>query len=127
MAASRRWLWSGLTCTLLGAPGCSSAHLLSQVRALSQKVDELSRLQKEATLKQEDIENRVFLLSDQMESQKVAQFVRGDHRNLKDLVEVQETNGPREGSGSHPLFMRHRFRGNDKLLPFRNFAKQLKN
>ena len=57
--------------------GCASPLLDAKVRGLEKRVAELSAKNDESLHRQDDLENRVFLLSDQVESQKVAQVRRG--------------------------------------------------
>jgi tol-pal system protein YbgF len=68
---------AGLYAAPLFAPGCAAPALESKVRGLEKKVAELSMKNDESAHRQDDLENRVFLLSDQVESQKVAQARRG--------------------------------------------------
>ncbi len=61
-----------------GLTGCASSPLLeAKVRGLEKKLADLSTKNDEALHRQDDLENRVFLLSDQVESQKVAQSRKG--------------------------------------------------
>jgi tol-pal system protein YbgF len=67
------WVLGGALCL----SGCGGVQLEGRVRALSKQVAELSRLHKESLSRQEDLENRLLLLSDQIESLQVARGRRG--------------------------------------------------
>src|SRR5438874_9074015 len=94
-AAMRRWLLMGATFSL-GLSGCADALIKGRVRELNRQVEELSRRENEHQTQKEEMENRILLLSDQMESQRVAHTRRG----AVDLPVV--TLRPAEGSPAAP-------------------------
>src|SRR5262245_66027472 len=70
---------------LLGAlllGGCGSAATVAQLRDLRARLDASERARIEQGRKLEELDNRVFLLTDQVESQKVALAQRGGEPRL---------------------------------------------
>ncbi|HZS41277.1 MAG TPA: tol-pal system protein YbgF [Polyangia bacterium] len=59
-------------CSLLLAAGCAETQSTRDVAELTRRLDEAQRRQAQTEHKMEELEDRVFLLTDQVESQKVA-------------------------------------------------------
>jgi tol-pal system protein YbgF len=64
----------------LGAAGCGAAQHASELSDLKRRLDEAQRREASQQEKVDELENRVFLLTDQVESQKVAQSRRAAPR-----------------------------------------------
>jgi tol-pal system protein YbgF len=62
---------------VLGSAGCTNVALQARVKELSQQVSDLNQRHREALQRQEELENRVLLLTDQLETQTVATSRRG--------------------------------------------------
>ncbi|MCS6912873.1 MAG: tol-pal system protein YbgF [Myxococcales bacterium] len=69
-------MWRWLPGVLLLA-GCAQATMGSRVRELTEEVSALRERYLEALQRQEELENRILVLTDQLESQRVAQLRRG--------------------------------------------------
>lgn len=89
MTRLRYWLWCGVAATLLG--GCNAASD-AQLSDLRRRLDEQQKRTAMAERKLDDLENRVFLLSDRVESQKVAALRHG--RPRLPVVTLQPTTAP---------------------------------
>ena len=64
------------------APGCGSATVNAELRDLRARFETSERARAELSRKVEELDNRVFLLTDQVESQKVALSRRGGEPRL---------------------------------------------
>lgn len=62
---------------VLGSAGCTNVALQARVKELSRTVSDLSQRHRDALQRQEELENRILLLTDQLETQSVATARRG--------------------------------------------------
>ena len=75
--SSMRPLLVGTLLGVLAASGCGGAATLAQLRDLRVRLDASEQARIEQSRRLEELDNRVFLLTDQVESQKVALAQRG--------------------------------------------------